>query len=179
VTIDRVWIGNRIFLILKQLVTTNNYDSLAELHTPKITNYSTRKIFSFFPSRCLVTVFNDERFSSSGFPNSSPPQLQTSHFSQLKLSAESQSQGYFTTGSLPPISSAWYQVPDHDRRFFWQLNPWSHSSYVTSSLTRRWVCLLCICFAFVKCTYRTYRMLLKISFALHRSPLSAQALQSE
>jgi hypothetical protein len=36
VTIDEVWIGNRIYWILT-FVTTNNYDSLTELHTPKIT----------------------------------------------------------------------------------------------------------------------------------------------
>jgi hypothetical protein len=35
VTIDRVWIGNRIYWT--QNVTTNNYDSLTELHTPEIT----------------------------------------------------------------------------------------------------------------------------------------------
>jgi hypothetical protein len=35
-TIDGVWIGNRIYWTLT-LVTTNNYDSLTELHTPKIT----------------------------------------------------------------------------------------------------------------------------------------------
>jgi hypothetical protein len=34
VTVDEVWIG---FIGLLQLVTTNNYDSLIELHTPKIT----------------------------------------------------------------------------------------------------------------------------------------------
>jgi hypothetical protein len=32
--------------------------------------------------------------------------------------------------------------------FFFQLNPCDHSPYVTSSLTRRWVCLLWICLAF-------------------------------
>jgi hypothetical protein len=36
VNIDAVWIGNRIYWTLT-LVTTNNYDSLAELQTPKIT----------------------------------------------------------------------------------------------------------------------------------------------
>jgi hypothetical protein len=36
VTLDRVWISNRIYWTLT-LVTTNNYDSLTELHTPKIT----------------------------------------------------------------------------------------------------------------------------------------------
>jgi hypothetical protein len=37
-----------------------------------------------------------------------------------------------------------------------------HNSYVTSSLTRGCVCLLWMCFAFVKCTYRTFNILLKI-----------------
>jgi hypothetical protein len=59
------------------------------------------------------------------------------------------------------------------------VNPFGHSPYVTFSLTRGWVCLLWIYLAFVKSTYRTYSMLLKIrSFALYTSPLSVQALQS-
>jgi hypothetical protein len=32
--------------LLDTLVTTNNYDSLIELHTPKITNYSTQSLLS-------------------------------------------------------------------------------------------------------------------------------------
>jgi hypothetical protein len=36
-TIEGVWIGNRIYRTLKQLVTTNNYDSLTELHNEKST----------------------------------------------------------------------------------------------------------------------------------------------
>jgi hypothetical protein len=32
--------------------------------------------------------------------------------------------------------------------FFFQLNPCSHSPYVTSSLTRGWVCLLWVCLTF-------------------------------
>jgi hypothetical protein len=52
-----------------------------------------------------------------------------------------------------------------------------HYAKLTLSLMRRWVCLLWIGFAFVKCTYRTYSMLLKIlPFALYTSPLSVQAL---
>jgi hypothetical protein len=35
----------------------------------------------------------------------------------------------------------------HDQRVF-KLHPWDHSPYVTSSMTRRWVCLLWICLAF-------------------------------
>jgi hypothetical protein len=41
-------------------------------------------------------------------------------------------------------------------RVFSPLNPRGHSSYVTSSLTRGWICLLWIGFAFVKCAYRTH-----------------------
>jgi hypothetical protein len=41
VTVDGVWIGNRIYWALT-LVTTNNYDSLTELQTPKITVTTTR-----------------------------------------------------------------------------------------------------------------------------------------
>jgi hypothetical protein len=71
-------------------------------------------------------------------------------------SLQSQSQSYFTTGGLPPISSSRRQAPSgYDHRFFLQLNPCGHRPYVTYSLTRGWVCLLWICFAFVKCTYRT------------------------
>jgi hypothetical protein len=68
----------------------------------------------------------------------------------------------------------------HDRGFFFflQLNPYGHGPCVTSSVARGWVCLLRICLAFVKCTCRTYSMLLKIiSFTIYTSPLSVQALQ--
>jgi hypothetical protein len=59
-----------------------------------------------------------------------------------------------------------------------QLNSYGHNPCVTSSMTRRWVCLLWICLAFVKCTYRTYSMLLKIlPFTIYTSSLSVQALQ--
>jgi hypothetical protein len=62
--------------------------------------------------------------------------------------------------------------------FFWQLNPCCHSPNVTSFLTRGLGCLL-YAWPFVKCTYRTYNMLLKIlAFALYAYPLSVQALQS-
>jgi hypothetical protein len=49
----------------------------------------------------------------------------------------------------------------------------------TSFLNRGWGCFLWIGFVFVKCTYRTYSMLLKIlPCALYTSLLSVQALQS-
>jgi hypothetical protein len=59
-----------------------------------------------------------------------------------------------------------------DRTFFPpKLNPCGISPYVTSSLTRIWVCLLWICLAFRQCTFRTNNMLLKNScfFATHKS----------
>jgi hypothetical protein len=50
-------------------------------------------------------------------------------------------------------SSFWRQALEaEDHRcsffFFFQLNPYGHSPYVTTSLTRGWVCLLWICLAF-------------------------------
>jgi hypothetical protein len=67
-----------------QSVTRNNSDSLAELHTPKITvTTAHHKVFSVFTSRCLVAASNGERSSSSGFRNCPQPQLPASHFSQL------------------------------------------------------------------------------------------------
>jgi hypothetical protein len=69
-----------------------------------------------------------------------------------------QSHSYFTTRGLLSISLSRRQAPwgSWAEFFFLQLNPCSHSAYVTSSLTRGWVCLLRIGFAFVKGKYRTY-----------------------
>jgi hypothetical protein len=47
VTSDRVWIGNRIYWTLRH-VTTNNYDSLTELHNRKITVSTAHIKFSQF-----------------------------------------------------------------------------------------------------------------------------------
>jgi hypothetical protein len=111
--------------------------------------------------------------------------LEKWHYSLLHLTVRnlSHSHSYFTTGDLPPISSSWRQAPSrHTTRvhFFLQLNPSGHSSYVTSSLRRRWVCLLWTGFVFIKCTYRTCSMLLDIlPCALYTSPLSVQALESK
>jgi hypothetical protein len=56
---------------------------------------------------------------------------------------QSQSQSYFTTSGLAPISSSWRQAPWDSRPDpFFQLNPCGHSSYVISLLTRGWVCHL-------------------------------------
>jgi hypothetical protein len=50
---------------------------------------------------------------------------------------------YFTTGGLPPISSFWKHAPwDSRPAIFFQLNTCDLCPYVTSSLTRGWVCRL-------------------------------------
>jgi hypothetical protein len=66
------------------------------------------------------------------------------------LQIKSESHSYSTTGGLPPISSSWRQAPWHLRLeiFFFNLKSCGSSPYVTSSLTRRWVCLLWICLVF-------------------------------
>jgi hypothetical protein len=69
VTIDGVWIGNRIYWTLT-LVTTNNYNSLTGLHAPKIAVIIEHKVFSVFNTRCLVAASNGGRSPSSGSLNS-------------------------------------------------------------------------------------------------------------
>jgi hypothetical protein len=56
----------------------------------------------------------------------------------------SQSQSYFTTSGLPPISSSWRQTPWDSRPviLFLQRNTSGYNTYVTSSLMRGWVCRL-------------------------------------
>jgi hypothetical protein len=79
------------------------------------------------------------------------------------FNSQSQSQNYLATGGSLIIISSWHQVPRGSRpEIFLRLNCCGNSPHVTSFLTRRWVCLLWRGFAFVKCTYRTYSMLLKI-----------------
>jgi hypothetical protein len=110
--------------------------------------------------RCLVAASNGGRSPSFVFPNCPRPQLAASNNNSSKrrnpsgyptnCNSKSKSKSsYFTTGGLSPISSSWRQVPRGSRPdFFFQLNPCGHSLYVTSSLTRRWVRLLRICFTF-------------------------------
>jgi hypothetical protein len=83
--IDGGWIGNQIYWSLKEHVTTNNYDSLTELHSEDHCNYSTQKVFPGFTSRCLVAAFTGGRSPSSGFPNSPWPRLRASLVSQPQL----------------------------------------------------------------------------------------------
>jgi hypothetical protein len=62
----------------------------------------------------------------------------------MKVKVGCQSQSYFTTGGLPPISSSWRQAPwdsRHSNSIF-QLNTRGYCLYVTSPLIRGWVCRL-------------------------------------
>jgi hypothetical protein len=65
------------------------------------------------------------------------------------LQSQSQSQSYFTTGGLQPISSSWRQVSWSSREeiffFNWTL---AVADLDVTSLMRRWICLLWICLAF-------------------------------
>jgi hypothetical protein len=54
--------------------------------------------------------------------------------------SQSQCQSYFTTGGLSPITSSWRQAPWDSGPVILFLN--GYSPYVTSSLTREWVCCL-------------------------------------
>jgi hypothetical protein len=70
-----------------------------------------------FTSRCFVAASKGGRSPSSGFPNYSMPSLPASNSNRLQWLnrgsplTHSLTQGYFTTGSLPPISSSWRQAP--------------------------------------------------------------------
>jgi hypothetical protein len=79
------------------------------------------------------------------------------------------SQSYFTTGGLWPISLSWHQAP-------WgspQLNPCGHSLYVTSSLTRKWVCLLWTCLAFLSSVSHIQHAIENSSLCtIYKSPVS-------
>jgi hypothetical protein len=101
----------------------------------------------------LATIFYTLRFETSlfvasynsqGYGGGIWPRLHTGNLIF-------QSQSYFTTGGLPPISSSWRQATwDSRPEFFTQLNTCGCSPYITSSLTRRWACLLWIYLVFIR-----------------------------
>jgi hypothetical protein len=78
-----------VSMTIETLKSTNNYDSLTELHATKITVTTAHiKMFSVYTSRYLVAAPNSGGSPSFRFPNFSRPQLLTSHDynSQLSLS---------------------------------------------------------------------------------------------
>jgi hypothetical protein len=132
-------------------VIKSNYDGLTELHAAKIM-VTTAHIKT---SHSLVAASNSKRSPSSVFLKCPQPQLPAYHFSQLQLSVDSQPQLKVKVRVTLQLEVYHQSVclvvkplETHDQRLFFQLNPCGHSPYVTSSLTRRWVCLLLICLAF-------------------------------
>jgi hypothetical protein len=73
---------------------------------------------------------------------STHPALTDTMYTEHK--SQSQSQRYFTTGGLQPISSSWREAPWDSRpeNFILKLNTRGYSPYVTSFLIRGWVCRL-------------------------------------
>jgi hypothetical protein len=99
---------------------------------------------------CRLLVKKVPHLLGSFFVSSSLQSYSGVAFSMISF-CQSQSQSYFTTGGLPPISSSWRQAtwdPRPDFFFFFWLNSCCNSPYVASSLTRRWVCLSQICLVF-------------------------------
>jgi hypothetical protein len=105
------------------LGTTRNYSAISNLHTLQITTASAKSFpaYSVFTSRSLATVlpveilqFHVHRSSCHSRPcrtlfiNST---ITPSLFSLPCRAQLSQSQSYFMTGGLSPISSSWCQDP--------------------------------------------------------------------
>jgi hypothetical protein len=134
-------IGNWIYWTLLENVTTNNYDSLTQLHTPKtIVNYSTHNVFSVFTSRCFAAASTADvplPLGSRTVPRLSY-QLLTSHSCNSQL----------TQQVRVALRLAVYRLilaPSPLRPttiIVFLLNTCGYSPYVTSSLTRGRVCHL-------------------------------------
>jgi hypothetical protein len=133
-----------------------------------LTLQSSLKGYSSRPNRRLKAVCMQTHSQS---PNSEPS-------TASELASESESELLYDWRFMP-ISSSRRQASWGSWQlniFFLQLNSYRHSPCVTSSLTRGWICLFWICLAFVKCTYRTYSMILKmLPFTIYTSPLPVQA----
>jgi hypothetical protein len=166
---------------------TTLYSTLLHTHT-----YNSPQ--SRLHCRCLVAASNGGRLPTSRLPNCPRPQLPASHSnSPQRLNPSSPLTSPLTLQPTDNWLTNWNKVKvtlgmavyhqsaplgtksleAYDLRYFLQLNPCGHSYYVTSSLRKGWICLLWIVWSFVKCTYLTYSMLLKIlAFALYTCPLS-------
>jgi hypothetical protein len=150
VTIDGVLIGNRIYWTPTQLVTTNNYDSLTELHIPNISVTTAKTKFSQSSLPLLGSGFQRRTFPflwvSEMFPCLSY-QLVTSHNCNYQLSLNYSKSESDLLHNWRFTADKFVSAPNHKRiraTDIFQLNPWGNSPYVTSSLTRTWVCLLWI-----------------------------------
>jgi hypothetical protein len=90
---------------------------------------------------------------------------------------ESKSEGKLLYDWRFTASPSWRQAPSESRpEFFFRLNPCGHSPYVTSSLTRRWVCLFWICLAFrqVYISHIWHVIRVELFFLLHYTQVLCQ-----
>jgi hypothetical protein len=155
-------------------VTTSNYDSLTELHSPEITVTTAHMKFSQFARSSVVVAW---RLISTMFSATMVTFLPTGDClttnSLLELSTLKVTVSYFTTGGIrQSVHLSAKPLEDHDQRFF-QLNPYGHSPYVISSLMRWYVCLLWMCLSICQMHLSHIPF-----FTIYTSPLSVQALQS-
>jgi hypothetical protein len=80
-------------------------------------------------------------FPRQWVPISSPP---TTPRDTVEVFEPASTRGSFPSESESKLLHDWQFIGNHDGRLF-QPNHWSRSSFVTSSRTRRWICLLWIC----------------------------------
>jgi hypothetical protein len=93
------------------------------------------------PQHPLSLLQSDVSSPTTSNSGDSSTALTKSPLHRFPYKSQSQSQSYFMTGGLSPISSSWRQAPrDSWIVIFLQLNSSGHSPYVTSSLKRGWAC---------------------------------------
>jgi hypothetical protein len=117
------WIDTELGLVIRstehlERKHTNNYNTISNLHAETAHPMSQSVMFS--SSRCLVTVLTMRiAFTASVLNGSCPRRLATHDHLPLFLSttthsqnhSQTESQSYFTSGGLPPISSSLRQAP--------------------------------------------------------------------
>jgi hypothetical protein len=122
-----------------QLWTTENYSAVAILHTFQFTAPHALG-FSVFTSRILATDFSQSHCNFKSHVKSSchslipflpfllnhlllPSPERDPVLDYCSILRQSQSQSYFTTGGLRPISSSWHQAPGDSRpaQSFWDV----------------------------------------------------------
>jgi hypothetical protein len=122
------------------MVTTSNYNALANSCTHHLITAHTKSFRFVFISRFMLTDPNNVLCLC---PSRLAIVSQLTHCSNCRLRVRVTLRLRFIA-SLPWRQAARGSWPEI---FFWQLNPCRHSPHVTSSLTRGWVCLLWIGFA--------------------------------
>jgi hypothetical protein len=145
------------------LTTYTHHSELQAVTTPPLISTihkSPQHPLSLFPASCVITsrflaTASDSEDSSAQcslrYCPANIPHLFSASLVELKsqlTQSESKSNllcdWRFTASQFVLMSSPWSPTT----RDFFYLNPSGNSPYLTSSLTRRWVCRLWICLAF-------------------------------